>query len=367
MKREKGNAGFKRKAELQEKVQKRTGAALAFAAMLLLVTGCGASGDSSYKSELGMTNQYSQSTSSYNTAGGSYISSDSYQESYDMDMDMAPEEEAGTADNADITDGRKMVETVRLDVETKEFDQMMSVLETQVRKLGGYIENMETYNGSSYSSYSSSRYANLTIRIPSKELSGFLDTVSDVGNVVRRTSSQEDVTLTYVDMESRRDMLQAEQARLLEFMDRAETMEDIITIEQRLSEVRYQLESMESRLRSMDNLVDYGTVHMSISEVRELTPVAEQTVWERISEGFMGSLYSIRDGITEFGIWFFINIPYLLIWAAVIAVIVLILRKCNQAQARKREAQFKADQEKLQEFEQRRRAAEQAGENKRQP
>lgn len=349
-----------RSTDTRRKGWKKTAAALAAAAVLLLPAGCGAAKDyGGYQSEIGVTGQYS--SNSFSNAGGSYISSDSYMESPDMDMSV--KEESGS----DVSDGRRMVETVRLDVETKEFEQMMSVLEAQIREMGGYIENMETYNGSSYSSYSNSRYANLTIRIPSAEMSGFLDTVSDVGNVVRRTGSKEDVTFSYVDMESRRDTLRTEQSRLLEFLDRAETIEEIITIEQRLSEVRYQLENMESRLRVMDNLVDYGTIHMHISEVKELTPVAEPTVWDRISEGFMGSLSGIGNGVTEFGIWFVINIPYLFIWAVIIAVIVWIVRTCHKRQIRKREEQFKIDQTKIQEYEQRRNGAGQPGENTRQP
>ena len=66
----------------------------------------------------------------------------------------------------------------------------------------------------------------------------------------------------------------------------------IITLEDRMSTVRYQLESMESQLRTYDNMVDYSTVHMNIQEVKELTPVIEEeeTAWERFVNGFKESL-----------------------------------------------------------------------------
>ena len=99
-------------------------------------------------------------------------------------------------------------------------------------------------------------------------------------------------------------------------------MEDIITIESRLSEVRYQIESMESQLRTFDNQVDYSTVNLSIEEVEIFTPVEEETPWERISEGFAESLDNIGNGFVEFGIWFVIHIPYLVIWAVFITAFV---------------------------------------------
>ena len=56
----------------------------------------------------------------------------------------------------------------------------------------------------------------------------------------------------------------------------------------------------------------------------------EETVWERISTGFVDSLKNIGEGLKEAAIWFVIHIPYLVIWAIVIAVIVLILKKIKK-------------------------------------
>lgn len=252
---------------------------------------------------------------------------------------------------AGILDERKLIQNVRLEVETKEFEQMMSSLEEQVREMGGYIENMETYNGSSYSEYSNSRYADLTIRIPKERLDGFLHTVSDISNIVRRYDSVEDVTLSYVDMESRRNALRTEQDRLLEFLEKAGNVEEIIALEERLSEVRYQLESMESQLRTMDNLIEYSTVNINISEVRELTVVKEEepTAWERISEGFLESLRDIGNGIAEAGIWFLVNIPYLLIWALVIGLGIWGWFRCRRARLKKREVRRREAENLMQE------------------
>ena len=67
------------------------------------------------------------------------------------------------------------------------------MLEERIQELDGYVEAMDTYNGSSYSGYNSNRSAHLTVRIPSGKLDGFLDTVSDIGNIVRRHNNVEDV------------------------------------------------------------------------------------------------------------------------------------------------------------------------------
>lgn len=305
----------------------RTAAVMLTAAMLL--TGCGSSVKDSAALD---TVSHSEANESYaaaseaQAAGGtsySYASSDMAEEGWEGERSAEGE----------LLNDRKLIKTVELEMETKEFDLMMSQLEAQIQALGGYIENLETYNGSSYSGYRSSRWANLTIRIPKDVLNSLLESMSEIGNVIRRSDSVEDVTLSYVDMESRRDTLRAEQARLLEFMEQAEDVEDMIALEERLSEVRYRLESMESQLRTIDNQVDYSTVYLNISEVKELTPVEEKSDLQRIGEGFSDSLKNIGNSIKEAFIWFVIHIPYLVIWAAVIAAFAAAIKKCRKKKA----------------------------------
>ncbi len=309
--------------------------------IVLSHTGCGAAEgifDSAQMQEEPSAGAYRSESNNY-TAGGSF-------DSYDTNEIYEEEAKATSAESGQgmPKDARKLIQKVTLEVETKEFEQLMWAVDGQVKELGGYIESMNTYNGSSYSG-SSSRYANLTVRIPQVKLSQFLDTVSNAGNIVRRSEDVDDVTLSYVDMESRRNVLRSEQERLLEFMDRAETMEEIIIIEERLSEVRYQLESMESQLRTIDNLVDYSTVYLNISEVKELTPVEEPTIGQRISEGFLESIEDIGNGLTEFGIWFLVNTPYFVIWITVLAVVIVLLRRRRRRLVREKEAKNRVAEE----------------------
>ena len=232
---------------------------------------------------------------------------------------------------------RKLIKTVDMSVETKEYDNLLAAVEDKVNLLGGYIESMETYNGSAYSSYRSSRNASMTLRIPQESLNAFLEEISAISNVVRHSENVQDVTLEYVDLSSHKEVLLAEQDRLLQLIAEASTIEDIITLESRLSDIRYQIESMESQLRTYDNKVTYSTVYLYIDEVQELTPVVEETVWQRISGGFVESLEDIGYDITETFIWFVINIPYLLIWAVVIIVVVLVLKKIKKRTTRIKE------------------------------
>ncbi len=316
MKKENSGAKNRRKAG-------RRSVWLAAVMAALLLTGCGASGKSASSS--GQIYEMAAADNVYGYDG--YESA----ESRDTGTDWQTEEQT-RLENTD----RKLIKTANLSVETKEFESLMSALEKRVQELGGYIESSEIYNGSTYSGYRSSRDASLTVRIPQVHLEEFLTDVSNLSNVTHRSESVEDVTLSYVDLESHKKALLTEQDRLLELLEKAESMEDILTIEERLTSIRYQLQSMESQLRTMDNQVDYSTVYLNINEVQELTPVEEKTVGERITEGFMDSLRDVGNGILECFIWVITNLPHLIVWAVLVGILVLLILMMDKHSRKKR-------------------------------
>ncbi len=260
---------------------------------------------------------------------------------YLAENDYAAEEgiETAAADGGEtvsVASNRKLIKDVYMDVETGDFDKLLATVEGRVDALGGYIENMNVHNGSG--AYGKSlKGASLTIRIPKDKLGQFVTEVSEYSNVVSRSENTQDVTMQYVDLESHKKALAIEQERLLELLERAETMEDIIAIEERLSQVRYEIESMESQLRTYDNLVDFSTVTLSISEVEVLTPTKEETAWEKMSKGFVASMNSLGKGLKNAFIWFVICLPYLMFWAVIVVAIVFIVRAVGRRKAKKLE------------------------------
>lgn len=254
----------------------------------------------------------------------------------------ASSEESGVEANADLSgtvqENRKLIRTFDIRIETREFDTVVAGIQKKAEELGGYIENSSMDSGSAYySNYN--RYSSLTVRIPSDQLDDFVENVKDTSNVTNISESTEDITLNYVDTESRKIALETERDRLLELLEKAETVEDIIAIEGRLSEVRYQLESYASQLRTMDNQVDYSTVHIDISEVDRETKAEPKTFWEEVKETFGNSIYGLTRGVRSFAIWFLGSSPYLLLWAVVIVAAVFLVKRVRGRKAFKKTLQ----------------------------
>ena len=242
---------------------------------------------------------------------------------------------ATAAANASVSENRKLIRTINLTVETETYTELLDGITQRVNECGGYIEKMDA--NTRYAS--NNRYASLTIRIPVTQLDSFVGEVAEISNVVQRSESTEDVTLTYVDMETRRDALEIEQERLLALLENADNLEDILEIESRLTEVRYELESMESQLRTYDNLIEYATVYLDISEVQVLTPTEEKGFWEEIGDGFVNSMKSVWQFLKDVFSFLIVALPYLLLIAAIVGINLLIVLLCvrgGKRRARKR-------------------------------
>ena len=240
-----------------------------------------------------------------------------YSEKYESTSDsLASSTELENLGGAD----RKLIKTVWMNAETEHFDELMATLNARINELGGYIESREVNSGRR-------RYCSMVIRIPAGTLAGFVDQVSTSANVTSSSESAQDVTLEYVDTEAKITALETEQARLLELLASAENLTAILTIEERLSEVTYELERYASRLRSLSNQVDYSTVNLTIHEVEVLTPVEEPTVWQRISTGFSGTLTDLGDHLADLFVWVIVESPYILSFGVVIVLTVFAFRK----------------------------------------
>ncbi len=244
------------------------------------------------------------------------------------------EDTVSTADKTvGIRENRKIIENIELSVETKEFDKLLESINEHLKALGGYVESSNVY-GREFDSYDN-RSANMKIRIPAEKSQNFSDYISENSVVISRSVTTEDVTLTYVDIESRVAALTAEKESLEALLKNAKTVEEIVTVRDKLTEVIYEIESHQSQLRTYDNLVDYCTVTIYIDEVERTTVVEDQSVWQEIGTNLKNNFEHVGDGMVSLFVFVVSAIPYFIpfiIIALIIIVPIVVRRKKKKKQ-----------------------------------
>ena len=252
-----------------------------------------------------------------------------------MESDLSS---ASTGGQVTMPENEKLITTMNIEAQTEDMEVILGAVNEKVSELGGYIEAQEIYNGSAYSSYRY-RHAYLTIRIPAEKLNSFVTHVSERANIVMENRETQNITLTYVAVETRLTALETERDRLLELMEMAVDMEDLLLIEQRLTEVVAELEEVTAQLRVYDNKVSYATVNLNLEEVKEYTEIEEEpeTVWQRIASGFGKSIRNLGKGLVNFFVFIVSNLPYFVLIGAIAAAVILIVRRVKLPKRKKKE------------------------------
>lgn len=304
-----------------------------------MLSGCGSGGSGGSMNMMSAPQAKSSEATSSSAAMDYGYADDNMAEADEAPMEPSPGAmDGGTGEMPSVVSeadkGRKIIYHVDMSLETTEFETSLAALNDAVNQAGGFTES-SSVSGNSMYSRGGTRYASLIVRIPPEKLDSFLSSVRGICNVLSTSQQKEDITSAYTDTETRKRALEVEQERLFALLEKADSIETIIALETRLSEVRYQLDSFSSQLRVYDEKVSYSTVTLDLNEVERVSDPAPRTVGERIRTGFSGTLYDIQCGFQDFVVWVVVNLPYLLMIAVFVLIIVLLVRWSLRRSARR--------------------------------
>lgn len=231
-------------------------------------------------------------------------------------------ESAGSYDNANAASAssQKLIKKASVRLETKNADELIKKINSQIGSLKGYTESLSQ---SKYDEYLS---IETNVCVPAEKLDEFLDFLEKSGTITSKNVVTADVTDDYTDTESQIKALETEEKALLGILEKCETVQDTMNVQERLTSVRGELESLKSQKKNYDQRIAYSEVLINISEVERVkkTPTS---FGSQVSEKFSESLYNIGQFFRNLGVFVLGASPYFVIVAVVIVVAVIIIKK----------------------------------------
>lgn len=226
----------------------------------------------------------------------------------------------------------KIIYSADVTLETTAFDDTVSAIAKLIEDYGGWIESSSVNDANYYSrarGYASSRSASYTLRVPSESFQKLMTGLSGLGNVPYTHTYTENVTAQYYDTQARLTAYRTQETRLLEMMEMAETVEDIIAIEEKLTELRYEIESLQSTLNNYDRRVNYSSVYLSVEEVQEYTPetVTELTYGQELARAFSRGFRNAGNFFKDLLVGLAGSVPTLLFLGALAVAAVVLVKK----------------------------------------
>ncbi len=297
-------------------------AALVLVLVITLMAGCG-------------TRQNS-SASSY---GESTPSESGFNAGAQSDQALPEEEkEASAPESADVTsaDNQKITYSGSVVIETTDYDAAVSDIKALISGYDCLVGASDEYNDDQSwrddTVDSSARTCSWTILVPSERFSDMMDSIGTIhGHVRSKRQDSDNLTRQYHDTESRIAALKVQEQRLLSFMEEADNVSDLLEIEDRLSEVRYELETLQNQNNSIDFQVQYATLQISLEEVADYDSTG-LSFGQRVSHAFSDSGSSFTHAVQGLIILLILLLPYLVI----AGVVVLVLFATRNRRARRR-------------------------------
>ncbi|MBQ2756481.1 MAG: DUF4349 domain-containing protein, partial [Oscillospiraceae bacterium] len=205
-------------------------------------------------------------------------------------------------------------------------------------QMGGYVSQSD-YSGTSLNGYGrDSRYCTVTIRIPAEKYTQYTNALSDVGNISYSYETRSDVTSQYYDLKARIESLEVQEDRLLELLEKAETIDEILQIENQLSDVRYRIESYMTNFKVLSDQVSYSTVTVRMEEVVEYSPepIKQLSFGEKLLRRLTNGWDNFVDFWGDMLLDFVSALPFLIMLAIIVVVIVLLCRRSAKKRKQKK-------------------------------
>lgn len=288
--------------------------------MLLLFIGCGAQYEAKY-------NAGSEATSSPPPASDSTAETLLQQPVFE-DLDEAdalaqndaggkngqaiaekpPQEPQAEQNEAPKNIERKIIYTGQVSLVVEEFTEMETAIPELVKEFGGYLKSADINR-------TEGRWRNgrWVARIPSARFSEFLQAVSKLGIAEHQEQSTEDVTMEFLDVEARIASKKQVEERILKLLeDRDGKLSEIVEAEHKLAEVRSEIESMQGRLRYLQNQTVFSTVTIEVREEKDYVPEQAPDFGGRIGKAWQDSLRALKRASQEFVIGVVAFVPWIL-------------------------------------------------------
>ena len=300
---------------------------IVIAGLMLFATACGSmkGADSDSYEAITTDSYYAKNAMGFEEAATADYSSE-------MDMDFA--ENTGEQTDVDLSGydtSRKLVYNSYISLESKKFDDDVATVKNLVTSNGGYFESTST-NGSKEDG---NRGAGFTARVPADKYDAFMTSVGDVGSVTYKSENVDDITSSYVDVQARLKSLNTKLERLQELEADAENVTELLEIEDRINEVQYQIESYTAQMKTYDDMIDYSTISIDITEVAIYTEVKADSAWNRFAEAFHNSFVGFVSFIQAFVVAIIYLLPYLIIIAIIVLLVIFITKRKKLAAKKK--------------------------------
>jgi len=197
--------------------------------------------------------------------------------------------EARKESAASISD-RMIIYSGYVTLETNDIDEVIMKIRNLAERYGGYVASSNRYI------YDEEVRAEIVIRVPKDKFHTAIQEIEGYGKVLNEGVNSEDITQQYIDLKARLSNLQRQEKRLLEILEAAKNVEEILAIEKELERVRGEIEALQGQINYLERSVEMSVISISLTKP---TPSFKPPTmnWGKVLEAALTGLFTVLKGL----------------------------------------------------------------------
>ncbi len=201
--------------------------------------------------------------------------------------------------SAPVVPGQQLiVYTGSIDLEVTDLAAAVVQAEQLMRGLGGHVASSRASDTEDH------RSASVTYRVPAERWSEAVSAMRGLGRVQAENTESDDVTAQVVDLDARVANLQATETALQAIMDRATTITDVLKVQDELTTVRSEIESLTAQRDLLASRAALATLTVGFNiPIVEVTRAAESWDLGREIDSAVAALVRLGQWAASLAIW----------------------------------------------------------------
>ncbi len=220
---------------------------------------------------------------------------------------------------------KKIIENYQLSMETENFDSAVASIKAVAEDCLGFVKSFDVYGSGTKND---PRNASFEVKIPAEKSAEYMESVKALGKVLNESKNVDDVSKVYSDIEVEIRNYEEAEDRYLELYEKAETIEDMLRVENELARLRNMIDIRKAELKNYDYLVSYSTIRLSLREVVEEREevIVEPNVWQKAQNGFVASVNSLIKAAQNLFIALVSALPGIFIVLVFVLIVVVVVK-----------------------------------------
>lgn len=156
----------------------------------------------------------------------------------------------------------------------------------------------------------------MQLRVPQQQLESTINALAELGTVLNRSLTAEDVSTQLIDNDARLKNLRKSEEMVLKIMERSGSVGDVLNAARELSSIREQIERIEAMQKNLRSQVAYSTISLTLESPVSPSEIPQTPLGEQLQDTWGNATTAVGSfavGLLKIGLYLLAFSPFLLL------------------------------------------------------